>query len=156
MKHNVFVFQFGGTEGEWFQKLTARFCSHQSWALDQIKTKQKKDPRFNSFIQVTGTHNTIWVKSHAKGHVNGHIHVLSFWLCVCSNTRKQRVNPSAADCSSKTLFLQRCRDWPSTPCFWRILPRTQVWVCFNSVCDSLLCGSWYRSGIFVNIFSLMT
>uniref|UniRef100_A0A3B4WB70 DH domain-containing protein n=1 Tax=Seriola lalandi dorsalis TaxID=1841481 RepID=A0A3B4WB70_SERLL len=29
--------RFGGTEGEWFQKLTARFCSHQSWALDQIK-----------------------------------------------------------------------------------------------------------------------
>ncbi|XP_028984266.1 rho guanine nucleotide exchange factor 1b isoform X2 [Betta splendens] len=43
--------RFGGPEGEWFQKLTARFCSHQSWALDQIKTKQKKDPRFNAFIQ---------------------------------------------------------------------------------------------------------
>ncbi|XP_031582015.1 rho guanine nucleotide exchange factor 1b isoform X3 [Oreochromis aureus] len=43
--------RFGGTEGEWFQKLTARFCSHQSWALDQIKTRQKKDPRFNIFIQ---------------------------------------------------------------------------------------------------------
>ncbi|XP_054869613.1 rho guanine nucleotide exchange factor 1b isoform X3 [Amphiprion ocellaris] len=43
--------RFGGTEGEWFQKLTARFCSHQSWALDQIKGRQRKDPRFNSFIQ---------------------------------------------------------------------------------------------------------
>uniref|UniRef100_H3CRZ0 Rho guanine nucleotide exchange factor (GEF) 1 n=1 Tax=Tetraodon nigroviridis TaxID=99883 RepID=H3CRZ0_TETNG len=42
--------RFEGTEGEWFQKLTARFCSHQSWALDQIKNRQKKDPRFNSFI----------------------------------------------------------------------------------------------------------
>ncbi|KAM9851520.1 rho guanine nucleotide exchange factor 1 isoform 2-T3 [Aulostomus maculatus] len=42
--------RFGGTEGEWFQKLTARFCSRQSWALDQIKSKQKKEPRFNSFI----------------------------------------------------------------------------------------------------------
>ncbi|XP_034729099.1 rho guanine nucleotide exchange factor 1b isoform X1 [Etheostoma cragini] len=42
--------RFGGTEGDWFQKLTARFCSHQSWALDQIKSRQKKDPRFNSFI----------------------------------------------------------------------------------------------------------
>ncbi|KAM6910552.1 rho guanine nucleotide exchange factor 1 [Xenentodon cancila] len=41
--------RFGGTEGEWFQKLTARFCSHQSWALDQIK-RQRKEPRFNSFI----------------------------------------------------------------------------------------------------------
>ncbi|XP_060906210.1 rho guanine nucleotide exchange factor 1b isoform X4 [Labrus mixtus] len=42
---------FGGPEGEWFQKLTARFCSHQSWALDQIKSRRKRDPRFNSFIQ---------------------------------------------------------------------------------------------------------
>ncbi|XP_028435938.1 rho guanine nucleotide exchange factor 1 isoform X4 [Perca flavescens] len=42
--------RFGGTEGEWFQKLTARFCSHQSWALDQIKSRQKKEPRFLSFI----------------------------------------------------------------------------------------------------------
>uniref|UniRef100_A0A3Q4BJS1 DH domain-containing protein n=1 Tax=Mola mola TaxID=94237 RepID=A0A3Q4BJS1_MOLML len=40
---SVCVFKFEGTEGEWFQKLTARFCSHQSWALDQIKSRQKKD-----------------------------------------------------------------------------------------------------------------
>ncbi|XP_043972300.1 rho guanine nucleotide exchange factor 1b isoform X2 [Gambusia affinis] len=43
--------RFGGTEGEWFQKLTARFCSYQTYALDQIKQRQKKDARFNSFIQ---------------------------------------------------------------------------------------------------------
>ncbi|XP_029927673.1 rho guanine nucleotide exchange factor 1 isoform X3 [Myripristis murdjan] len=43
--------RFDGPEGEWFQKLTARFCSHQSWALDQIKSRQKKEPRFNAFIQ---------------------------------------------------------------------------------------------------------
>uniref|UniRef100_A0A8C1XG84 Rho guanine nucleotide exchange factor (GEF) 1b n=1 Tax=Cyprinus carpio TaxID=7962 RepID=A0A8C1XG84_CYPCA len=42
--------RFSGSEGEWFQKLTARFCSHQSWALEQIKSKQKKDARFNAFI----------------------------------------------------------------------------------------------------------
>uniref|UniRef100_A0A3B1JDP2 DH domain-containing protein n=1 Tax=Astyanax mexicanus TaxID=7994 RepID=A0A3B1JDP2_ASTMX len=42
--------RFLGSEGDWFQKLTARFCSHQSWALDQIKSRQKKDPRFNAFI----------------------------------------------------------------------------------------------------------
>ncbi|XP_051999465.1 rho guanine nucleotide exchange factor 1-like isoform X2 [Xyrauchen texanus] len=42
--------RFSGSEGEWFQKLTARFCSHQSWALELIKSKQKKDPRFNAFI----------------------------------------------------------------------------------------------------------
>lgn len=49
---SVHMFQFEGPEGEWFQKLTARFCSHQSWALEQIKSRQKKEPRFNSFILV--------------------------------------------------------------------------------------------------------
>ncbi|XP_048116215.1 rho guanine nucleotide exchange factor 1b isoform X3 [Alosa alosa] len=43
--------RFSGAEGEWFQKLTSRFCSHQTWALEQIKTRQKKDIRFNTFIQ---------------------------------------------------------------------------------------------------------
>ncbi|MFT7800608.1 rho guanine nucleotide exchange factor 1 isoform X3 [Arapaima gigas] len=43
--------RFSGPEGEWFQKLTARFCSHQSYALDQIKTRQRRDPRFGAFIQ---------------------------------------------------------------------------------------------------------
>ncbi|XP_063055761.1 rho guanine nucleotide exchange factor 1b isoform X3 [Engraulis encrasicolus] len=42
--------RFSGPDGEFFQKLSARFCSHQSWALEQIKSK-KKDPRFNTFIQ---------------------------------------------------------------------------------------------------------
>ncbi|XP_044064706.1 rho guanine nucleotide exchange factor 1b isoform X3 [Siniperca chuatsi] len=42
--------RFGGTEGEWFQKLTARFCSHQTWALEQIKSRQKREQRFNTFI----------------------------------------------------------------------------------------------------------
>ncbi|MBN3313777.1 ARHG1 factor, partial [Atractosteus spatula] len=43
--------RFSGAEGEWFQKLSARFCSHQSYALDFIKGRQKKDPKFNTFIQ---------------------------------------------------------------------------------------------------------
>ncbi|XP_059363819.1 rho guanine nucleotide exchange factor 1-like [Carassius carassius] len=42
--------RFSGSEGEWFQKLSARFCSYQTWALELIKTRQKKDPRFNAFI----------------------------------------------------------------------------------------------------------
>ncbi|XP_028835514.1 rho guanine nucleotide exchange factor 1 isoform X2 [Denticeps clupeoides] len=43
--------RFSGSEGEWFQKISGRFCSYQSWALDQIKSRQKKDARFNTFIQ---------------------------------------------------------------------------------------------------------
>lgn len=44
--------QFEGTEGSWFQKISARFCSRQSFALEQLKAKQRKDTRFNQFIQV--------------------------------------------------------------------------------------------------------
>ncbi|XP_030068886.1 rho guanine nucleotide exchange factor 1 isoform X2 [Microcaecilia unicolor] len=43
--------RFDGQEGDWFQKISSRFCSHQSFALEQLKGKQKKDPRFNQFIQ---------------------------------------------------------------------------------------------------------
>ncbi|XP_029433342.1 rho guanine nucleotide exchange factor 1 isoform X2 [Rhinatrema bivittatum] len=43
--------RFDGPEGGWFQKISSRFCSRQSFALEQLKGKQKKDPRFNQFIQ---------------------------------------------------------------------------------------------------------
>ncbi|XP_053547037.1 rho guanine nucleotide exchange factor 1 isoform X2 [Bombina bombina] len=43
--------RFDGTEGSWFQKISSRFCSRQSFALEQLKVKQKKEPRFTQFIQ---------------------------------------------------------------------------------------------------------
>ncbi|XP_064425564.1 rho guanine nucleotide exchange factor 1b isoform X2 [Latimeria chalumnae] len=47
----VLLARFDGPEGLWFQKLSARFSSHQSYALDRIKQLQKRDARFNAFIQ---------------------------------------------------------------------------------------------------------
>ncbi|ETE60343.1 Rho guanine nucleotide exchange factor 1 [Ophiophagus hannah] len=43
--------RFDGSEGNWFQKISSRFCSRQSFALEQLKAKQKKETRFNQFIQ---------------------------------------------------------------------------------------------------------
>ncbi|XP_053253850.1 rho guanine nucleotide exchange factor 1 isoform X6 [Podarcis raffonei] len=48
---NTLLARFDGPEGAWFQKISARFCSRQSFALEQLKAKQKKEPRFNQFIQ---------------------------------------------------------------------------------------------------------
>ncbi|XP_064359625.1 rho guanine nucleotide exchange factor 1 isoform X5 [Dromaius novaehollandiae] len=48
---DVLLARFEGTEGSWFQKISARFCSRQSFALDQLKAKQRKDTRFSQFIQ---------------------------------------------------------------------------------------------------------
>ncbi|XP_066494291.1 rho guanine nucleotide exchange factor 1 isoform X2 [Tiliqua scincoides] len=48
---NTLLARFDGEEGKWFQKISARFCSRQSFALEQLKAKQKKEPRFNQFIQ---------------------------------------------------------------------------------------------------------
>uniref|UniRef100_A0A8U7NAK7 Rho guanine nucleotide exchange factor 1 n=1 Tax=Corvus moneduloides TaxID=1196302 RepID=A0A8U7NAK7_CORMO len=48
---DVLLARFEGTEGSWFQKISARFCSRQSFALEQLKAKQRKDTRFNLFIQ---------------------------------------------------------------------------------------------------------
>ncbi|XP_078507477.1 rho guanine nucleotide exchange factor 1 isoform X2 [Lissotriton helveticus] len=47
---------FDGTEGAWFQKISSRFCSRQSFALDQLKSKQKRDFRFNEFIREAESH----------------------------------------------------------------------------------------------------
>uniref|UniRef100_A0A674HJZ2 DH domain-containing protein n=1 Tax=Taeniopygia guttata TaxID=59729 RepID=A0A674HJZ2_TAEGU len=52
---DVLLARFEGTEGSWFQKISARFCSRQSFALEQLKAKQRKDTRFSQFIQVPQT-----------------------------------------------------------------------------------------------------
>ncbi|NXV56776.1 ARHG1 factor, partial [Molothrus ater] len=48
---DVLLARFEGTEGSWFQKISARFCSRQSFALEQLKAKQRKDARFSQFVQ---------------------------------------------------------------------------------------------------------
>ncbi|XP_057568720.1 rho guanine nucleotide exchange factor 1 [Hippopotamus amphibius kiboko] len=48
---DVLLAQFDGAEGSWFQKISSRFCSRQSFALEQLKAKQRKEPRFCAFVQ---------------------------------------------------------------------------------------------------------
>ncbi|XP_054553187.1 rho guanine nucleotide exchange factor 1 [Talpa occidentalis] len=48
---DVLLARFDGTEGSWFQKISSRFCSRQSFALEQLKAKQRKEPRFCNFVQ---------------------------------------------------------------------------------------------------------
>lgn len=53
----VCVCQFEGAAGDEFQEQAAQLCSQQSQALELIKNKQRKDPRFAHIIQVhTQTH----------------------------------------------------------------------------------------------------
>uniref|UniRef100_A0A8U8BHS5 Uncharacterized protein n=2 Tax=Geospiza parvula TaxID=87175 RepID=A0A8U8BHS5_GEOPR len=50
---DVLLARFEGAEGSWFQKISsARFCSRQSFALEQLKAKQRKDARFSQFVQL--------------------------------------------------------------------------------------------------------
>uniref|UniRef100_A0A8C7CH73 Rho guanine nucleotide exchange factor 1 n=1 Tax=Neovison vison TaxID=452646 RepID=A0A8C7CH73_NEOVI len=51
---DVLLARFDGAEGSWFQKISSRFCSRQSFALEQLKAKQRKEPRFCAFVQVRG------------------------------------------------------------------------------------------------------
>ncbi|XP_036201989.1 rho guanine nucleotide exchange factor 1 isoform X5 [Myotis myotis] len=48
---DVLLARFDGAEGSWFQKISSRFCSRQSFALEQLKAKQRKEPRFCAFVQ---------------------------------------------------------------------------------------------------------
>ncbi|XP_018410275.1 PREDICTED: rho guanine nucleotide exchange factor 1 [Nanorana parkeri] len=53
---NTLLQRFDGPEGQWFQKISSRFCSRQPFALEQLKQKQKKDARFTQFIQEAESH----------------------------------------------------------------------------------------------------
>lgn len=46
--------QFSGEEEAKIKRAAGTYCSNQPFALELIKSKQKKDQRFNSFIQVNG------------------------------------------------------------------------------------------------------
>lgn len=45
--------QFDGPAREELQQVAAQFCSYQSIALELIKTKQRKESRFQLFMQVS-------------------------------------------------------------------------------------------------------
>lgn len=45
--------QFDGSAREELQQVAAQFCSYQSIALELIKTKQRKESRFQLFMQVS-------------------------------------------------------------------------------------------------------
>ncbi|KAM8982761.1 uncharacterized protein PRD47_001093, partial [Ara ararauna] len=53
---DLLLARFEGAEGRWFQKISARFCSRQPFALEQLKAKQRKDARFNHLIQEAESH----------------------------------------------------------------------------------------------------
>ncbi|XP_068097542.1 rho guanine nucleotide exchange factor 1 isoform X2 [Hyperolius riggenbachi] len=48
---STLLHRFDGTEGLWFQKISSRFCSRQPFALEQLKQRQRREPRFTQFIQ---------------------------------------------------------------------------------------------------------
>lgn len=57
VKSWVFVPQFEGQAGEEFQEQASQLCSQHSQAVELIKNKKRKDPRFAQIIQVhTHTH----------------------------------------------------------------------------------------------------
>lgn len=49
----VFLAQFSGPGEEKLKHAAATFCSNQPFALEMIKSRQKKDSRFQTFVQVS-------------------------------------------------------------------------------------------------------
>ncbi|XP_041087848.1 LOW QUALITY PROTEIN: rho guanine nucleotide exchange factor 11 [Polyodon spathula] len=48
---DIMLARFEGLAGEGFQEVVSQFCSHQAQALELIKNKQRKEPRFQQLIQ---------------------------------------------------------------------------------------------------------
>lgn len=61
----VWLLQFSGGEEEKIKQAVGTFCSNQPFALEIIKTKQKKDSRFTSFILVLTFCSHIAGKCHS-------------------------------------------------------------------------------------------
>lgn len=50
---SILPLQFDGPAREELQQVAAQFCSYQSVALELIRTKQRKESRFQLFMQVS-------------------------------------------------------------------------------------------------------
>lgn len=61
----VCVLQFEGQGGEEFQEQASQLCSQHTQAVELIKNKKRKDPRFAQIIQVdTNTHTNTRSHTH--------------------------------------------------------------------------------------------
>lgn len=134
--------QFEGAAGDEFQEQTAQLCSQQSQALELIKNKQRKDPRFAHIIQVVTQTRSLqewFVVAVAVFMTSSHMFVqllieqfrarhlflprvslnmvFTPW-CFWHLLRTVRRVPTAGGCSSKTYWWQRCKDSPSILCCW--------------------------------------
>lgn len=58
--------QFDGPAREELQQVAAQFCSYQSIALELIKTKQRKESRFQLFMQVRSWPSFAFSHCHYK------------------------------------------------------------------------------------------
>lgn len=62
----VFLAQFSGPGEEKLKHAAATFCSNQPFALEMIKSRQKKDSRFQTFVQVSWVSHVTQKKKKKK------------------------------------------------------------------------------------------
>lgn len=130
--------QFDGPAREELQQVAARFCSSQSVGLELVKARQRKDSRFQLFMQARAGHTPAqqsrahrraqpWAPGWGWGSQGSHAHVLlhatpSLGSCAppcASLCRRPRATLSAGGYSCVTSSSPRCSGSPSTRCCWR-------------------------------------
>uniref|UniRef100_A0A8C6W311 Rho guanine nucleotide exchange factor 1 n=1 Tax=Nannospalax galili TaxID=1026970 RepID=A0A8C6W311_NANGA len=91
---DVLLARFDGAEGSWFQKISSRFCSRQSFALEQLKAKQRKEPRFCAFVQVK------WIPGSERGGLGPELPLglTSLSLPVEEPSEREKVDLAAECC----------------------------------------------------------
>lgn len=65
--------QFDGPAREELQQVAAQFCSYQSIALELIKTRQRKESRFQLFMQVLLVASKSSQFSHSAAELRGKV-----------------------------------------------------------------------------------
>uniref|UniRef100_A0A8C9YNG3 Rho guanine nucleotide exchange factor 12 n=1 Tax=Sander lucioperca TaxID=283035 RepID=A0A8C9YNG3_SANLU len=97
---------FSGGEEEKIKKAVGTFCSNQPFALEIIKTKQKKDSRFTSFVQEAES-NRLCRRLQLKDIIPVEMQRLTKYPLLLENIAKYTVEKDkvkqAADCCRKIL-----------------------------------------------------
>lgn len=126
----VSCLQFSGAEEEKIKRAVGTFCSNQPFALELIKSRQKKDQRFASFVQVRLTKFLSWmfiylvIFSKFQNFTNPVCGLKLIFVFLCY--RRQRVIVSVEGSNWRTWFPWKCRDSPNTRFYSKTSPNIPV------------------------------
>ncbi|XP_063295747.1 rho guanine nucleotide exchange factor 11 isoform X3 [Pelobates fuscus] len=105
---DLMLSRFDGSAGEEVQQEIAKFCSYQTYALELIKTKKRKETRFNQFMQEAES-NPQCRRLQLKDLIVSEMQRLTKYPLLLENVLKH-TEPGTQDYEKLYRCRDRCRD----------------------------------------------